>query len=137
MQGVGVVGAAGREAGGAHPAPEGGLGEDADVAALHEGGVVLLGQEPAHLLGQPRRHGGGEGAAGLEHPEDLVERPLVVGHVLEHLRGDDPVEGVVREGEVEGVAVGGGGQAPGSVPASPASRMAANRPPTSFSSAAE
>ena len=113
MQGVGVVGEAGLQAGVAHPGPEAGLGVDADVAALHEGGVVLVGQRPADLLGQPRRHGGGEGAAGLEHPEDLVERDLVVADVLEHLAGDDAVEGVRRERQAEGVAVGGGGHGAG------------------------
>ena len=52
-------------------------------------GVVLVGQHPADLLGQPRRHGDGERAAGPQHPDQLGERADVVGDVLEHLGGDD------------------------------------------------
>ena len=36
----------------------------------------------------------------------------VVGDVLEDLRGDDPVEGAVGEGEVQGVALHGAGPGP-------------------------
>ena len=70
---------------------------DADVAALHERRVVLVGELPADLLGQPRRHGDRHGAAGPQDAGQLVERGLVVGDVLEHLGGDDAVEGAVGE----------------------------------------
>ena len=57
---MGVVRAAGPQAGVAQLPPQLGLGEDAHVSARDERGVVLLGQRPADLLGEPRRHGDGD-----------------------------------------------------------------------------
>src|SRR3546814_11414064 len=68
------------------------------------------------LCRSPRRHGGGEGAARLQHPEHLVQRLLVVADVLQHLRRDDPIEGGVGKRELQRVAVDGGGQRPGCRP---------------------
>ena len=59
---------------------------------------------------------------GLQHPDELVEGDLVVGDVLEHLGGDDAVEGVVGERQAGGVAVDGGGQRRARPATSPASR---------------
>ena len=79
------------------------VGVDADVAA---GGVVVVaGELPADGLGEPSRHREGDGAAGPEHPHQLVEGLEVGGDVLEDLGGDDPVELAVGEGQREGVAL--------------------------------
>src|SRR5882757_7467912 len=92
----------------AHPAPGDLVVQlvglvDPDVAALV--GVVLVGQQPADLLGQPARHGDGKPSTGLEHPDQFVDRALVLGNVFEDLRGDHAVEGAVDPWQVECVAL--------------------------------
>ena len=105
MQSVGPVRRPRLQPCGAHPSTHVAGAVDADVAALHERGVVLVGKPPAHLLGQPRGHGDGDGPTRPEHPGQLVERGLVVLDVLQHLGGDDPVEGVVGERQQGAVAL--------------------------------
>ncbi len=106
VQGVRMVRATGLQPGITQAVPQGGLAVDPNVAALDERGVVLVGQEPADLLGEPRRHSGRQRASRLEDAMQLGQGGGVVGHVLEHLGGDDVVERVVGEGQTAGVAVG-------------------------------
>ena len=91
----------------AHPAEQFLALVDADVAALDL--VVGVGQRPADLLGAVARDGDRDASAGLEHPHHLGEYALVVGDVLHDLGDDHDVEGLVREGQCEGVALHGGG----------------------------
>ena len=74
------------------------------MPAGHRGRVVLVGQHPVDLLRQPARHRRREHAAGRQHADHLRQRAGVVGHVLEHLRRDDRVEGAVGERQPRGVA---------------------------------
>ena len=101
---MGPVRLAGLDTDRRHPVPEEILGVDPHVAALGQRGVVLGGQRPADLLGQPGRHGDGDAAAGLEHPVQLGHGPRIILQVLHDLRADDAVERVVGEGKAEGVA---------------------------------
>ena len=79
-------------------------------------------------------HGDGHRAAGAQHAGQLGDGRGVVGDVLEHLGGDDAVEGAVGEGQPGGVALHRAGQRARSS-TSPASAMAAKVLRTSFSSA--
>ena len=67
--------------------------------------VVLVGEDPVHELGPRPRHGHRHGRTRAQHPGQLGHRCDVVGDVLEHLGGDDPVEGPVGERQVESVAL--------------------------------
>ena len=106
-----MVGAPGLESGAAQLGPQIGRLVDPHVAALDEGGVVLVRQRPADPFGQPRGNGDGHGAAGAKHPGQLADGGLVVGDVLQDFGGDDPVEGPVGERQPGGVAAGGGAAA--------------------------
>ena len=44
-------------------------------------------------------------ATGFEHPDEFGDRPVVLGHVLEDLRGDDAVESAVGVGQVQRIAL--------------------------------
>ena len=55
--------------------------------------------------GQPARHRDGQGAARAQHPHQLLDRVDVGVDVLEHLRGDDPVELAVGERQLQRVAL--------------------------------
>ena len=92
VQGVGVVAAGEPQPGGAQLGLQLGGRVDAHVAADRGRRVVLVGQHPVDLLGQPRRHGGRERAARSQHAHQLGDAADVVGDVLEHLRRDDGVE---------------------------------------------
>lgn len=83
------------------------------MASLDVGGVVLVAERPADLLGQPGGDGDGDGAAGLEDPGQFAGRGGVVGDVLHDLGAHDAVEGVVGEGQAGAVAVDGGGRGVG------------------------
>ena len=101
VQGVGVVAAAGHQAGRGEPGAQRAGRVDADVAALV--GVVGVRERPADALGPVAGHGHRDPAAGLEHAGDLGEGGGVVGDVLEHLRGHHPVDARVghrQRGEV-------------------------------------
>ena len=63
------------------------LAEPAGVPVAHLGGLA----------------GDDEPAAGLEHPQDLAERRLDIGDVVDHGVADDDVEGVVVIGNSLGV----------------------------------
>lgn len=75
---------------------------DAHVAALV--GVVLIGQRPADAFGQPARDRDGQESTGSEHPHELGDRPVVLGYVLEDLRGEHHVERRVFVGHLQDVA---------------------------------
>ena len=76
---------------------------DADVAALV--GVVLVGQRPAHLLGQPPRDRDRQRATGFQYPHELGNGPVVLRNMLEDLRRDNAVERAVGVRQVERVAL--------------------------------
>ena len=57
------------------------------------------------ISGSQRGTRDGEGAAGAEHPDQLLDRVDVGVDVLEHLGRDDPVELAVGEGQRERVAL--------------------------------
>ena len=92
------------EAGGAQLRRQLGRAVDADVSTLALGGVVLVGEHPVDLLGEPGRHGRSEVAARLEHSDHLGDRGDVVLDVFEHFGGDHDVEGAVGERQLGGVA---------------------------------
>src|SRR5215470_10176774 len=102
VQAVRVVVPADLEPSGAQLGLQFGPGVDAHVAAWRV--VVVVGQPPADPLRQPGGHGHREQAAGPQHPGYLGERALVERNVLQHLRGDHPVEGPVAERHGRGVA---------------------------------
>jgi len=66
--------------------------------------VVLVGEDPVHELG-PAAARSPPWSHRAQHPGQLGHRCDVVGDVLEHLGGDDPVEGPVGERQVESVAL--------------------------------
>ena len=101
---MGAVAPGELEAGGVEFRRQLGLGVDPHVPALALGRVVLVGQSPVDRLRQPGRHRRGERTAGLQHPHHLRDRGHVVLNVLQDLRRDDDVEGVVGEREPRGVA---------------------------------
>ena len=78
---------------------------DAHVTADALRGVVLVAEHPVDLLGKPRRHRRREGAAGLQHPDELGDRRGVGLDVFEHLAGDDAVEAAVGERQSSCVAL--------------------------------
>ena len=57
--------------------------------------VVLPGQRPVDAFGTPTRHGDRHGAAAAKHPCQFGHSSDVVGDVLEDLRTDHAVEGLV------------------------------------------
>ncbi len=97
MQRVGLVGATHLEALGPQQGSHLAFAIDANVSAHGDGSVVFVAELPADLFGKPGRNGDRNTAPRLEHPEQLSRSRAVVGDVLHDLRGDDPVEGVVRE----------------------------------------
>ena len=97
--------------------------------------VVGVGEQPVDHLGTAAGHGHGHGPAGTQHPGQLGHGGDVVGDVLEDLRGDDPVEGAVGEGEAQGVPLDRARPGP-SAASSPAPIMPAEgRPHPATSSA--
>ena len=80
---------------------------DADVSAGHV--VVRVRERPIDQFGPEPGHRDGHGAAGSQHPGELGHRADVVGDVLEHLGADDAVEDPVGEGQMQSVALDGGG----------------------------
>ena len=105
MQPVGVVAPDRHQAGALQPADQLALAVDPHVTTGHV--VVLVGQGPVDELGPAPGHGDRHRPAAAEHPGQLGHGRLVVGDVLEHLGGDDPVEGAVGEGQPEGIALDG------------------------------
>ena len=67
--------------------------------------VVAVVDRPRHPLGEARRHGDGQPSAGSQDAHQFGDRLLVTPEVLEHLRRDDAVEGVVGEREAQRVTV--------------------------------
>ena len=129
-----VVVAGEHEAGALEPVLEVLALEDAHVPA---GDVVVVAVEPpADALGQLGRHRDRDASARAQHPDELAHRPLGRPQVLEHLRGDDDVERVVGERQVQRVAVD---RAPLRSPAgiSSATPIAPMTPRTSLSSPSE
>ena len=112
VQAMGVVETGGLQPGGAQAALERGPPVDADVATRVV--VVLVGQGPIDGLGPAPRHGDGHGAAGTQHPGQLTHGGQVVRDVLEHLGGDDAVEGTVGEGQGQRVPLDRSGRVVGS-----------------------
>ncbi len=105
VEAVGVVAAGGPQSGGLQAAHQLALPVDADVAAGNV--VVLVGERPVDELRSAPGHGHGHRPTGSEHPGQLGHGLLVVGDVLQHLGGDDPVERAVLEGQGQGVALDG------------------------------
>ena len=103
VQAVGVVVPGRPESRRAEPALQRGTPVDAHVTS--GGVVVLVGQRPVDGLGNAARHGHRHGAARAQHAGQLAHGRGVVGDVLEHLRCDHPVEGPVREGQRQRVAL--------------------------------
>ena len=95
VQSVGVVGAGRLEPGADEPSDELIASVDANVAALDL--VVGVGERPADPFGQPARNRHSDAPPRRQHADDLDHRGTVIGDVLEHLGGNDPIEAPVRE----------------------------------------
>ena len=105
MQGVCLVRHGGVEPGARQLLAHLRLGVDPYVAADRLGGVVLVADLPADLLGEGRRDCGRDRSARLQNPEELVIGRDVIGDVLEDLARDDLVERVVGERQAGAISL--------------------------------
>ncbi len=70
--------------------------------------MVLVGQGPQDPLGPEAGNGDRHRPTGPEHADQFREGSAILRHVLEYLRGDDPVEGTRPERQGSGVRHHGG-----------------------------